>query len=71
MCGGTSYHPLDDFLPPPHENVIEDIGEVCDDAVEMQHPNPTSMTTNQTDYQMFEKRREVRITRQHRYLEVI
>jgi hypothetical protein len=27
MCPGSSYHPLDDILPPPVEDMIDDIVE--------------------------------------------
>jgi hypothetical protein len=31
MCGGRSYFPLDDNLPDPAEEMIDDIGEELDD----------------------------------------
>jgi len=31
MCGGRSYLPLDDILPPPAKDMIDDIGEELDD----------------------------------------
>jgi hypothetical protein len=39
MCGGPSYLPLDDILPPPAEDMIDDIWEESDDDGETRRPN--------------------------------
>jgi hypothetical protein len=38
--GARSYLPLEDILPPPAEEMIDDIWEESDDDSEMWHPNP-------------------------------
>jgi len=45
MCGGSSYHSLDDIFPPSAEYRIYDIGEESDDDAETWHPNPTCFPT--------------------------
>jgi len=71
MCGGRSHLPLDDILPPPAEDMIDDIGEESDDVGETLHPNPRSFPTTKTGIQKFERKLQKRIIRQQRYLEVI
>jgi len=71
MHGGRSYLPLDDILPPPAEDMIDDIGEESDDDGETWRPNPRSFPTTKTGFQKFERKMHKRIIRQQRYLEVI
>jgi len=71
MRGGHSYLPLDDILPPPTEDMIDDIGEESDDDREMRRPNPRSFPTTKTGFQKFERKLQKRIIRQQQYLEVI
>jgi len=71
MRGGRSYLPLDDILPPPADDMINDIGEESDDDGEMRRPNPRSFPTMKTGFQKFELKLQKRIIRQQRYLEVI
>ena len=71
MRGGRSYLPLDDILPPPAEDMIDDIGEESDDDGETRRPNPRSFPTTKTGFQKFERKLQKRIIRQQRYLEVI
>ncbi|KAF8544586.1 hypothetical protein BDD12DRAFT_872549 [Trichophaea hybrida] len=56
MRGGRSYLPVDDILPPPADNMIDNIGEKSDDDAEMQHPNPRSFLTTKTGFQKFERK---------------
>ena len=51
MCGGCSYLPLGDILPPPAEDMINDIGEESDDDGETQHPHPRNFPTKITGIQ--------------------
>jgi len=69
--GGRSYLPLDDILPPPAEDIINDIGEESDDDGKTRRPNPRSFLTTKTGFQQFEQKLQKRIIRQQRYLEVI
>jgi len=71
MLGGRSYLPLDDILPPPAEDMIDNIGEESDDDGETQRPNPRSFPTTKTGFQKLERKLQMRIIRQQRYLEVI
>jgi len=71
MRGGRSYLPLNDILPPPAEDMIDDIGEESDDDGETRCPNPRSFLTTKTGFQKFEWKLQKRIIRQQRYLEVI
>jgi len=71
ILGGRSYLSLDDILPPPAKNMIDDIREESDDDGERQRPNPRSFPTTKTGFQKFEKKLPKRIIRQQRYLEVI
>jgi hypothetical protein len=71
MRGGRSYVPLDKILPPPAEDMINDIGEESDDYGEMWRPKPRSFPMMKTDFQKFEWKLQQRIIRQQRYLEVI
>jgi hypothetical protein len=71
MRGGRSYLPLDDILPPPAEDMIDDIGEESVDDGETRRPNPRSFPTTKTGFQKFERKLQKRIIRQQRYLEVI
>jgi len=70
LRGGRSYFPLDDILPPPAEDIIDDIGEESDDDGETQRPNPRSFPTTKTGFQKFERKLQKWIIRQQRYLEV-
>ena len=71
MHGGRSYLPLDDILPPPADDMIDDIGQESDDDGEMWHPNPRSFPTTKRGLQKFECKLQKRITRQQRYTQVI
>jgi hypothetical protein len=71
MRGGRSYLPLDDIVPPPAEDMIDDIGEESDADDETWHPNRRSFPTTKTGFQKFEWKLQKRIIRQQRYLEVI
>jgi len=71
MRGDRSYLPLDDILPPPAENMIDDTGEESDDNGVMQRPAPRSFPTSKTGFQKFEQKLQKRIIRQQGDLEVI
>jgi len=71
MCGGHSYNPLDDILPPLAEDLIDNIGEESNDDSKMGHRNPRRFPTKKTDFQKFERKHQNRIIWQQRYLEVI
>jgi hypothetical protein len=71
MLGGRSYLPLDDILPPPAEDMIDDIGEESDDDGETRRPNPRSFPTTKTGFEKFERKLQKRIIRQQRYLVAI
>jgi hypothetical protein len=71
MRGGRSCLPLDNILPPPAEDMIDDIGEELDDDGVTLHPNPRSFPTTKTGFQKFERKLHKSIIRQQRYLEVI
>jgi len=71
MRGGRSYLPLDDILPRPAEDMIDDIGEESDDDGETRRPNPRSFLTTKTGFQKLQRKLQKRIIRQQRYLEVI
>ena len=64
MRGGRSYLPLEDILPPPAEDMINDIGEESDDDGETRHPNPRSFPTTKTGFQQFQRNLQKRIIRQ-------
>jgi len=70
MCGGSSYLPLDDVLPPPPNDMIDGMGEESDDYAQTQHPNRRCFLMTKTGLQTFEWKLEMRIIRQQRYLEV-
>lgn len=71
MRGAHIDLPQDDILPPPAENVTDDIGEELHNAAEMRLPTPTSFQTTKTGFQKFESKLRSRIFRQQQYLEVI
>ena len=48
MRGGRSYLPLDDILPPPAKNMIDNICGELDDDAEMWHPNRKRFPTTTT-----------------------
>jgi len=64
MGGCHSYLPLDDILPPPAEDMIDNIGEESDDGGETRCPNPTNFPTMKTGFQKFERNLQKRIMRQ-------
>jgi hypothetical protein len=64
--GRRSYLPLDEILPPPAEDMIDDIGEESDDDGETGCPNPRIFQTTKTGFQMFERKLQTRIIRQRR-----
>ena len=71
MGGGRSYLPLVDILPPPAEDMINEIGEETDDDGEMWCPNPRIFPTTKTGFQKIQRKLQKRIVIQPRYLEVI
>jgi len=71
MPGGQMYLPVDDILPPPAEDMIDDIGDESDDDAEMRSLNPTCSLTTKTGFTKFQWKRQRRIIRQQQYLEVI
>jgi len=50
MCGGHSYVLLDDIVPPPAEDMTDNIEEELNDDAEMWRPNPTSFPTMKLDF---------------------
>ena len=71
MYGGHSYLPLDAILPPPAENMMDDIIEESDNDGYTWRPNPRSFPTSKTGFQKFEWKRQKIIIRRQQYLEVI
>ena len=71
MRGGRSFLRLDNILPPPAKDMIDDIGEESDDDGEMWHPNPRSFLMMRKGFQKFEWNLQRTILRKQRYLEVI
>jgi len=71
MHGGPSYLLLDDILPPPAEDMINDIGDEPDDDTERRHPDPGSFPMTKTGFQQFKMNLQRRIITQQQYLEVI
>jgi hypothetical protein len=51
MGGGCSHLPLDDILPLPAEDMIDNIGEESDDDSETRCPNSRSFPTTKTGFQ--------------------
>jgi len=68
---GHHYHPLDDMLPPPAEDIMDNGTEVSDVDGEMWRTNPRSFPTMKTGFQTFQWKLQKRIIREQRYLEVI
>jgi hypothetical protein len=71
MRGGHSYLPLNNILPPPAEDVIDDIQEESDDDGETQYPNPRSFLTTKSCFENFELNLQKTIIREQRYIQVI
>jgi len=71
MDAGCSYLPLDDILPPPAEDIIENIREKLDHDGEMWRPNLRIFHTTKTGFQKFEQKLQKKIIRRQRYLAVI
>jgi len=69
--GGRNYLPLDDILPPPAEDIIDNIRHKSDNDGETWHPNPRSLPTKKTCFQKFQRELQNNIIRQQRDLEVI
>jgi len=63
MRGGPSYLPLNDILPPPAEDMIDDIGEDMDDDGEMRRPNPRTISMTKPGFQKFDWNLEKRMIR--------
>ena len=61
MRGGHNYLPLDDILPPPAKDMIDDIGEESDDDAEMQRPNPRRLPRAKTGFQKYDQKLKRRI----------
>jgi len=70
MRGGHIFFPLDDFLPPPAVDVIDNIREELDDHAKKQHLNPRSFPTT-TGFQKSKWRLQLRMIKQQWYLELI
>ena len=66
MRGGRSNLPLDGILPPPAEDVIDNVGEKSDDDGEMHRPHPTRFLMTKTGSLMFQWKLQKRIIRQLR-----
>jgi len=66
MRGGRSYVPLDEILPPPAGDMVDDTGEESDDAV-TRSPNPKSFQMRTAWFQKFEWKLQKRTIRQQRY----
>jgi hypothetical protein len=64
MLGGRSYCPLDEILPPPAVDMINDTGEESDVDGEMLSPNPASFGMTETSFRMFERKLHTQIIRQ-------
>jgi len=71
MHGGRSYIPLDDILPPPDEDMIDNIGEESDDDGATLRPHPRNFPMTKTGFQQFARKLQKRIIIHQRYLEVI
>jgi len=69
--GGPSYLPLNDILPPPAEDIIDDIEEESDDDGETRCPYSRHFPMTKTGFQMFEWTLQNKIIRPQRYPEVI
>lgn len=71
MHGGGSYLPLDAILPPPADDMFDDIREGSDDDVETWRPNPESFQMATTGFQNFKMKLQRSVIRPQRYLDVI
>jgi len=71
MCGGRSYLPLDDILPPPAKDMICHVREVSENDAETWHPYPRSFLTVKTGFQKFKRKLPRGTIRQQQYLEGI
>jgi len=71
MHGGRNYPPLDDILPPPAEDMIDNTGEKSDNDAEMWCPIPRCFPTTKIGFQTFRWKHQSSIIRQHQYLKVI
>jgi hypothetical protein len=71
MCGRLSHLRLDNIFSPATQDMIDDIGEECDDDRETQRPTQRSFLTTQTGFQLFEWQLSKRICSQQWYHEVI
>jgi len=71
ICGGHSYPPLDDILPLPAEDMIDDIGGELGNDAETQRRNQSCFRMTKTSFQKFEWTLPRRIFTQPWYLEVI
>jgi len=71
MGGGHSNLHPNDILPPPAEDIIDDIGEDLDDDAEMRHLNQRNLRTTKSGFQKFISKLQQWIIRQQQYLQVI
>jgi len=71
MHGGRSYLALDDILPPPAEDMMDDVWEEWDDDGETQRPNPRNFPKTESGFQKFERMLQKKIIRLQRYRKVI
>jgi hypothetical protein len=54
MGGGRCYLPQDDIVPPPAEDMIDDIREKLGVDRYTRHPKPSSFKTTKTGFKKFE-----------------
>jgi len=71
MHSGRSYRCLDDIVPPPADDMINDIGEESDDDGETRHTHPRGFPTTKTVLQEFQWNLQIRFIRQQRQLQFI
>ena len=71
MRVGCSNFRQDYILPPPADNMINDIREESDDDDETRHLNPRSFPRTKSGFQKFERKLQKMIIKEQQYLEVI
>ena len=69
--GFCSYLHVDDMLPPPAEDMLDNIWEESDDDSETWRPYPRSVPMMNRDFQKFEPKLQKRILRQQPDFEVM
>jgi len=63
MCGGLRYLLLDDILPPPAKDMINDIREKSDTDADLRHPHPLRFRAIKIGFPMFSRKLQRRIIR--------